>query len=853
MKKVTLSLTALAMSVMIAAAQAPAKLNYQGIARNSTGAPVASRTLGLRITVHDGSPTGTIVYQERQNATTNAFGLYNVVIGGGSSLTGTIGGIDWKSGSKFIQVEIDINGGIAYTDLGASELLSVPYALYAENTPAPTLTLSGNVLSAGGNNITLPTPTITAGSGIIVSGGTVSAATTSPFWNAAQLQSRNISTNSPSTGQVLTWSGTDWAPVSPSAYTAGTGITISSSNVISVNNFSGDVNGAPNAVTVKKIQGVDISSTAPSSGQVLKYNGTNWAPDADADAQNLSLSGNSLSISGGNSVTLPNTTAMWNANRLQGNAVNNTAPSNGQALVYNGTDWAPTTLAAGTVYTGGTGISVSSGGVISANSLSGDVVGAPNLNMVGALLNVPLARVTPNSSEVLKFNGTQWAPATDLDAQTLSISGNTVSISAGNSITLPTYTAGTGININSGTISVSNLTGDVSGAPNATVVTKIQGTGISNAVPNSGEALVYNGTDWAPTALSNGVSGTQNYMPKFASSSTLGNSGIYESATGKIGIGNTSPLGQIQVDNTADSIALYINSTYSGNTNYGVLRVENNNTSTSAINTGIIAAAIPSTTTVNGTGIIGFGGNVGVQGQGQCGSTSSSTQVFGTYGTAYNDADAVGAYGVANAYSTAGGGTKYGVYGTAVNGSTNYAGYFSGDVNITGSIAKGAGTFKIDHPLDPENKYLYHSFVESPDMMNIYNGNITTDANGYATVAMPSYFDALNKDFRYQLTVIGTFAQAIIKEELKGNSFVIQTSQPNVKVSWQVTGVRQDAYANAHRVQAEVEKEARNKGKYLHPVELGKPITSEINYELNHPKMFTENKAAQQAMPRQNK
>jgi hypothetical protein len=337
-------------------------------------------------------------------------------------------------------------------------------------------------------------------------------------------------------------------------------------------------------------------------------------------------------------------------------------------------------------------------------------------------------------------------------------------------------------------------------------------------------------------------------MPKFTASSTLGNSSIYESATNKIGINNTSPLGKIQVDNTADSIALYINSTYSGNTSYGVLRVENNNTSTSAVNTGIIASAIPSTSVVNGTGILGFGGNVGVRGQGQCGSTATTTQVFGTYGTAYNDADAIGAYGAATAYSTTGGGTKYGVYGAAANGATNYAGYFSGDVNVTGSISKGAGTFKIDHPIDPDNKYLYHSFVESPEMKNIYDGVITTDANGYATVTMPSYFDALNQDFRYQLTVMGTFAQAIIKDEISTNHFRIQTNQPNVKVSWQVTGVRHDAYANAHRVQPEVEKEAQNKGRYLHPTELGKPATSEINYELNHPASFTADKAAQQSL-----
>lgn len=146
-----------------------------------------------------------------------------------------------------------------------------------------------------------------------------------------------------------------------------------------------------------------------------------------------------------------------------------------------------------------------------------------------------------------------------------------------------------------------------------------------------------------------------------------------------------------------------------------------------------------------------------------------------------------------------------------------YAAEFFGDVAVVGNLAKSGGTFKIDHPLAPADKYLYHSFVESPDMMNIYNGNATTDAAGMATVELPAYFEALNMEFRYQLTCIGQFAQAIVKEKVAGNHFVIQTDKPGVEVSWQVTGIRQDAYAKAHRVVPEVEKKAEDKGKYLHP------------------------------------
>ena len=158
-------------------------------------------------------------------------------------------------------------------------------------------------------------------------------------------------------------------------------------------------------------------------------------------------------------------------------------------------------------------------------------------------------------------------------------------------------------------------------------------------------------------------------------------------------------------------------------------------------------------------------------------------------------------------------------------------GQFEHDLNVIGNISKGGGSFKIDHPLDPENKYLYHSFVESPDMMNVYNGNTTTDANGQATVELPDYFESLNRDFRYQLTAIGTFSQVIIKEKLENNVFVIASSEPNVEVSWQITGIRQDAYANKNRIPNEVEKVGAEKGLYLHPEAFNLPSSKKIKVE----------------------
>lgn len=197
------------------------------------------------------------------------------------------------------------------------------------------------------------------------------------------------------------------------------------------------------------------------------------------------------------------------------------------------------------------------------------------------------------------------------------------------------------------------------------------------------------------------------------------------------------------------------------------------------------------------------------------GGTGTSQYQAGVYGYLIGSGDNSG--GVVGACSL---GTVWGGLGYKTGG-TSYAGYFNGNVNITGSISKGSGTFKIDHPLDPLNKILYHSFVESPDMMNVYNGNIITDANGKAEVILPSYFEALNKDFRYQLTVIGQFAQAIIEDTVKNNRFTIKTDKPNVKVSWQVTGIRKDPFAEKNRVIPEVEKNEFERGKYLHPEAYG--------------------------------
>jgi trimeric autotransporter adhesin len=99
-------------------------------------------------------------------------------------------------------------------------------------------------------------------------------------------------------------------------------------------------------------------------------------------------------------------------------------------------------------------------------------------------------------------------------------------------------------------------------------------------------------------------------------------------------------------------------------------------------------------------------------------------------------------------------------------------------------------------------------------------------------VVLPDWFEALNRDFRYQLTVIGQFAQAIVAEKIKGNRFKIRTSLPNVEVSWQVTGIRQDAFAERHRIPVEEVKPERERGSYLHPADFDQPEEKGVEWAL---------------------
>jgi hypothetical protein len=612
MKKLVLIMSGLVITGILLA-QSPAAFNYQAVVRDATGAVKANQNVSFRISILQGSVSGTAVFRETHSAMTNEFGLVNLEIGNGNILNGTISTINWGGNRHFLKIELDPNGGSSYTPMGTSQLLSVPYAL--------------------------------------------------------------------------------------------------------------------NAKTVEVDQ----------------------VNDADADPANeiqiLQLSGTQLALSkGGGTVTLPSS-------------------GGGLTLPYEGASSSSAT--AFLVTSNGTGSGVK--GVANSANATG-VVGLATAAS-GTLTRGVMGETASNEGYGV------YGAATSSTGENYGLYGRSLS------------SAGYG----------------VYGYASKTTGTNYGVYGISRSANGYG---VYGYLDNTGTIGSN-------------------NAAVYGESNSSTGIG---------VRGHAPYIGVYGRGAEETGRNYGVF-----GRSRSA----------------DGYGVYGTGPKVGVWGE----SNASSGFCYGIMGTSVY----CGVYGVGSAASTdtygvigitessngsgvVGKGRIHGVYGevsatgvrdrAAISGFTydselvrSYGGYFVGSVYISNWLYKGGGSFKIDHPLDPENKFLLHSFVESPDMMNIYNGNTVTDGSGYATIVMPDWFEALNMDFRYQLTVIGEFAQAIISKEIQNNTFEVRTDKPNVKVSWQVTGVRHDAFAEKNRMKVEEPKEGDEVGLYLHPYAFGLSSENGIDYQ----------------------
>ena len=161
------------------------------------------------------------------------------------------------------------------------------------------------------------------------------------------------------------------------------------------------------------------------------------------------------------------------------------------------------------------------------------------------------------------------------------------------------------------------------------------------------------------------------------------------------------------------------------------------------------------------------------------------------------------------------------------------AGQFVGDVSVTGTLTAGAKQFVIDHPLDPDNRLLTHASVEAAERLVVYSGNVTCDEDGAATVRLPSWLEALATDFRYQLTCVGGYAQVYVSREVRDNTFEIAGGRPGLTVSWQLTGVRHDPWAQRHDLVVEEDKPDRERGYYQHPEAFGKTMSASVHWARN--------------------
>jgi hypothetical protein len=248
-----------------------------------------------------------------------------------------------------------------------------------------------------------------------------------------------------------------------------------------------------------------------------------------------------------------------------------------------------------------------------------------------------------------------------------------------------------------------------------------------------------------------------------------------------------------------------------------------------------------------GNGVVAIGGGFngrGVVATGGIGSVGYGVEATGGASTGSGSTAGAGVFAKGGPSSGPNSESGFGIIaiaGDATNGAMRgRAGAFQGDVTISDNLTvsgnldvQGSKHFKIDHPLDPENKYLIHASIESSQVLNLYSGNVVTDAKGNAIVTLPDWFEALNSDLRYQLTVVGTFAQAIVAEKVKQNRFTIRTSAPNVEVSWQVTGVRSDRMMQQHPFNAVEDKPERERGTYINPELYNQPDERGVEWARN--------------------
>jgi len=492
---------------------------------------------------------------------------------------------------------------------------------------------------------------------------------------------------------------------------------------------------------------------------------------------------------------------------------------------------------------GGGGISYSAGAGIniagSVISNTGDVNTADDIT-TSTTAGGDLTGTYPNPSLVNSgVTANVYGSATQIPVITVDSKGRITNATTVTGAGGASYTAGTGINI-AGTV-ITN-TGDVNATDDITTSTTaggdLTGTYPNPSLVNSGvTANVYGSATQIPVITVDSKGRITNATT--VSVSAGGGGGTLDAAYdfGGAGAGRiiTVDNGPVQLNasgtNTAGlgilmtGIGNSINAVNNNAANqYSVIQVQTN--SSVANNSGIfssttgaarsIVGQVEATSTAD-VGIRGLNlrttGGIGIEGVGYNGISgqtnySSGIAIFG------ENFDLVAPFGLGIGV---GGSGYYGVVGE-----DRYLGGVAGAYGVysNGNLgATGTKTFRIDHPLDPLNKYLIHFSIESNEVLNMYRGTAVCDANGEAEVTMPGYFEAINTNFSYHLTPVGAFAGVYVKEKMANGKFRIAGGQPGMEVCWQVYSERNDLYMQMHpeMKKAELDKSSREQGKYLMP------------------------------------
>lgn len=436
--------------------QAPQSINYQGVVRNTAGVPITTlSTIALKFEISDG--TSTIVHQEIQNpVAVNSLGIFNTRIGLSPALSNTI---TWQNGPYTLSVSVDMGSG--FTFLGAQQMVSVPFALYAEksgSSVSQSLAINGNSLSiTGGNTIALPSNTFTATSITGSGAASVTSIGTNSFDVFVPAVNINGAGNTSVTGSFPNYTVSSLAPVNPNIIGVGATSVVSAGNNFTVASAPVNISGAGNTIVNGAYPNFTVSGTPPnivgvgttsvlSSGNnftigtsPVNISGAGSAtvggsyPNftvAVASAGNPTITGTGASTvsSSGNSFTV--NTPVVNINGTGATTVNGTFPN----FTINSSNITPTITGSGATTVNSSGnsftvstppVSISSGIGTSvtgtfpnytvsapAGSLSGDANGPLTSNTVTALRNVPVAFTTPTIGQVLAFNGAAWTPTT---------------------------------------------------------------------------------------------------------------------------------------------------------------------------------------------------------------------------------------------------------------------------------------------------------------------------------------------------------------------------------------------------------------------------------------------------------